>query len=142
MSPYIRFMTIAFLTNGLGAFGLRVLAGNGLGTISEIQYLTLWYVLGFVTALVAYMKVSQRPIGKEVLIGSGMAVSSLCGQLGMALSLSGGIPGFIVFPVATGGGMLFVVAVGRLVYHEPMGALGILGILVGLVAMILLALPG
>jgi hypothetical protein len=129
-------MTIAFLTNGLGAFGLRVLAGNGLGTISEIQYLTLWYVLGFVTALVAYMKVSQRPIGKEVLIGSGMAVSSLCGQLGMALSLSGGIPGFIVFPVATGGGMLFVVAV------EPMGALGILGILVGLVAMILLALPG
>ena len=44
--------------------------------------------------------------------------------------------------MATGGGTLFVVAVGRLVYHEPMGALGILGILVGLVAMILLALPG
>ncbi len=142
MSPYIRFMTIAFLTNGLGAFGLRVLAGDGLGNITEIQYLTLWYAIGFVTALVAYMLRSGRPNMKEVVIGSGMAVCSLCGQLGMALSLSTGIPGFIVFPVATGGGLLFVVAAGRLVYHEPMGVLGTMGVLIGVVALIILGLPG
>ncbi|NUN03427.1 MAG: hypothetical protein HUU41_20155 [Bryobacteraceae bacterium] len=134
-------MTIAFVTNGLGAFGLRILAGEGLGGTTEIQYLTLWYALGFVTALAAYMMQARRPVLKEAAIGFGMAVCSLCGQLGMALSLSNGIPGFIVFPVATGGGLLFVVAVGRLIFREPMGVLGKLGILLGVVALIVLALP-
>lgn len=141
MSPYIRFMAIAFLTNGLGAFGLRVLAGDGLGDITELQYLILWYTAGFVTALVAYVMTSQRPNLKEFVIGSGMAVCSLFGQIGMALSLSNGVPGFIVFPVATGGGLLFVVVVGRTVFREPMGLLGSLGVGVGVLALVLLALP-
>jgi len=142
MSPYIRFMGIAFLTNGLGAFGLRVLAGQGLGNITELQYLSLWYAAGFATAFVAYMKAPRRPDRREIVIGSAMALCSLCGQIGMALSLSKGVPGFIVFPVATGGGLLFVVIVGRTIFHEPMGVLGNLGVAVGVAALVLLALPG
>ena len=69
-----------------------------------------------------------------------MALCSLGGQLGMALSLRS-IPGFVVFPVATGGGLLFVVAVGIGLFHEPMSRLGYLGIATGTTALILLALP-
>lgn len=140
MSLYIRYMSLAFLTNGMGAFGLRILAGAGLGRITEIQYLTLWYAFGFATALLAYAK-SGRPTAREALIGSGMAICSLCGQIGMALSLSGGVPGFIVFPLATGGGLLLVVAAGRLIYRESIGLFGKLGVLTGVIALVVLALP-
>jgi hypothetical protein len=133
-------MGLAFLTNGLGAFGLRILAGAGLGRITEIQYLMLWYAFGFATALFAYVG-SGRPTRREAVIGSAMAVCSLCGQIGMALSLSGGVPGFIVFPVATGGGLFLVVAAGHLIYHESIGMYGKLGVLTGVIALVILALP-
>lgn len=140
MSLYIRYMSLAFLTNGLGAFGLRMLAAAGLGSITETQYLNLWYAAGFITALLAYAH-AGRPNTREAVVGSGMALCSLGGQVGMALSLSGGIPGFIVFPIATGGGLLLVVAAGRLLYQESIGLYGKLGIATGVIALIILALP-
>ena len=141
MSPYLRYMSLAFASNGLGAFGLRILAGAGLGQVNEIQYLAMWYSAGLILALWAYLRRHGLPDRRELVIGFGMACCSLCGQLGMALSLSAGVPGFIVFPVATGGGLLLVVIVGRTIYGEPMGRRGILGITVGVLAMVLLALP-
>lgn len=140
MNLYVRYMAVAFVTNGLGAFGVRILAGKGLGDTTEMQYLTLWYFFGFATALLAYAT-SGRPNAREALIGSAMAVCSLSGQIGMALSLSNGVSGFIVFPVATGGGLLLVVAAGRLIYRESLGLFGKLGVLMGVFALVVLALP-
>jgi multidrug transporter EmrE-like cation transporter len=139
---YLRCMAIAFLTNGLGAFGLRVLAGAGLGDVDQTQYLTLWYAAGLLLAAVAFFRRYPKPSTKELGIGSGMAICSLLGQVGMVLALSNGIPGFVVFPVATGGGLLMVAMVGVLLYREPIGWLGYVGIGTGVSALILLALPG
>jgi hypothetical protein len=47
----------------------------------------------------------------------------------------------LVFPVATGGGLLLVLAVGILFFHERLSAPGYLGIALGTAALILLALP-
>ncbi len=138
---YVRYMAVALLTNGLGAFGLRILAGSGLGNISQTQYLVLWYAAGLAFAAFTFFRLYSRLESPELLIGSGMAVCSLAGQLGMALALSAGIPGFIVFPVATGGGLILVVLVGVSLFREPMGPLGYLGIATGTCALILLALP-
>ena len=138
---YFKYMALAFLTNGLGVFGLRILAGAGLGHGSNIQYLSLWYLSGCAVAAVIYFWRHRAPLRREVLIGFAMAMCSLFGQLGMALSLSEGFPGFVVFPVATGGGLLFVVAVGVRLFREPMGRIGYLGIATGTMALILLALP-
>ena len=138
---YQRYMALAFLTNGLGAFGLRVLAGAGLGHIEATQYLAVWYSAGLVLAALAFFRLYGRPQHKDIVIGSVMAVCSLFGQMGMALSLSGGLPGYVVFPVATGGGLLLVVMVGVLLFGEPMGPLGYLGIVTGISALVLLALP-
>jgi multidrug transporter EmrE-like cation transporter len=142
MNLYERYMTIAFLTNGLGAFGLRILAGAGLGNVKETQYLAVWYAAGLLLAAGVFLSRKSRPKKKELLIGLGMAVCSLIGQLGMALSLGWGVPGFVVFPVATGGGLVFVVMVGVLVFKERMAPLGYLGIGTGLSALVLLTWPG
>ncbi len=136
---YVRLMLVAFLTNGLGTFGLRILAGSGLGAVTELQYLTLWYSFGCLMAVAACASRLSRPKRREIVIGGAMALCSLCGQMGMALSLSSGIPGFVVFPIATGGGLLFVVAVGVLAFREPIRGLGYLGIATGTAALVLLA---
>jgi len=138
---YLRFMMIAFLTNGLGAFGLRVLAGAGLGNVSEVQYLAIWYGAGCLLAAAMYGGLRKRPAARELAIGGGMALCSLCGQLGMALALARGLPGFVVFPVATGGGLLLVVLVGVALFREPLGGLGYLGIATGVCALVLLGMP-
>jgi hypothetical protein len=138
---YVRTMTIAFLANGLGIFGLKVLSASGLGNTDAVQYLMLWYLSGALLGAIAYFSGSRGASVRELLIGAAMAAASLCGQLAMAGALSGGLPGYVVFPVATGGGLLFVVAVGVGVFRERMGSAGYLGIAVGTVALILLALP-
>lgn len=141
MSLYLRCMFLAFLANGAGAFGLRILAGAGLGTIDERQYLSWWYACGAIVALTVYLTKAGRPESREVVIGFAMALCSLGGQVGMALSLSEGISGFVVFPVATGGGVLLVATIGRLIYREKVGSYGVAGLLVGFLALVLLSLP-
>jgi hypothetical protein len=37
-------MSMAFVTNGRGVFGLRILAVAALANIETIEYLTIWYL--------------------------------------------------------------------------------------------------
>src|SRR6185503_2730362 len=137
---YIRYMLLAFLTNGLGVFGLRILAGAGLGNVDNLHYLSFWYLSGFVVAAIVYLSKHGKPFRRELLIGGLMALCSMGGQLGMARALRS-IQGSVVFPVAIGGGMLFVMAVGIGLFREPMSRLGYWGIATGMAALVLLALP-
>jgi hypothetical protein len=138
---YFRYMAVAFVTNGLGVFGLRMLAGAGLANTDAVQYLTIWYLAGCALAFLAWLR-SGELARREWMIGGSMALCSLCGQLGMAVALGRGLPGYVVFPVATGGGLLFVVATGVGLFRERLGAAGYAGIALGTVALVLLALPG
>ena len=138
---YIRYMLLAFLTNGLGVFGHSIRANGGLGKVDAVHYLSLWYLAGCAIAAAVYLGRYGKPARREVLIGGIMALCSLCGQLGIALALQHGLDGTVVYPVAIGGGMLFVAAVGIAMFREPMSTLGYLGIAVGSAALVLLALP-
>jgi len=138
---YLRYMSVAFVTNGLGVFGLRILAADGLANTDTLQYLAIWYLAGAALAFFAWLSL-RKLLLREWIIGGAMAVCSLCGQLGMIRAIAGGLPGYVVFPVATGGGLLFVVAVGVSLFRERIGAAGYIGIAVGTVALVLLALPG
>src|SRR5207249_10987867 len=107
LDMYVRYMLIAFLTNGLGVFGHSIRAKGGLGQeVSPVNYLSLWYLAGFVIAAIVYLLKYGRPNRREVLIGGLMALCSVCGQQGLALSMKG-IDGVVVYPVAIDGGMLF-----------------------------------
>jgi hypothetical protein len=137
---WARYMAIAFITNGLGAFGLRLLAGAGLKESHNFLYLLLWYAFGCLTGGAAYFLHNRKPSRIEVAVASGMAVCSVLGQLGMALAMENGFPGLVVFPVAIGGGMLLVLIAALTMFGERPGVHGYIGIGVGLVSLFLLVM--
>lgn len=134
-------MATAFVANGLGAYGLRVLAGAGLGSVDSTHYLAIWYTAGLLLAIAVFLFCRRRTTLKEVCIGLLMAICSVLGQAGMAIAMSSGIPGYVVFPVAVGGGLVLVVLVGVSIFHERLSPLLRLGIATGILSLILLALP-
>ena len=48
---WLRLMTIAFFANGLGPFGLRILADKGLLAPYRLPYLAFWYAGGLAPSL-------------------------------------------------------------------------------------------
>jgi multidrug transporter EmrE-like cation transporter len=135
---WIRMMLMCFLANGLGAFGLRIMSGMGLSETFKFPYLMLWYGAGLLLAAVVFLTKHRRLYFREVTVGAGLGLSSVVGQLGMAYSLDHGIPGFIVFQVAPGGGLFFVVLVGILFFKERVSGYGAAGIVLGMTALAVL----
>lgn len=136
---WIRMMLVCFLTNGLGAFGLRIMSGMGLSEAFKLPYLMLWYWSGLLLAALVFFAKQNRPYRRELIIGGGLALSSVVGQLGMAYSLDYGIPGYVVFQVAPGGGLFLVVLVGIVFFKEKVSGYGLAGIILGMTALVVLA---
>ena len=134
---WIRMMMICFLTNGLGAFGLRIMQGMDHSDF-KFPYLMLWYWAGLVLAIIVFLMKKQRLTVSEVAVGAGLGLSSMVGQLGMSYALQYGIPGYIVFQVAPGGGLFLVVLVGIVFFKERVSGYGIAGIILGMTALAVL----
>ena len=138
---YWRMMVVAFLANGSAIFGFRVLAGHHLTDRYKNQYLITWYSVACIIALLIFLKARTWPLRREFVIGGVMGLSSIVGLLSMATALGYGMPGLVVFPVATGGNLFLVAAFGILWYKEKVGRYGLAGILVGIIAITILSFP-
>jgi|SRR5579862_1470787 multidrug transporter EmrE-like cation transporter len=138
---WFRLILVAFITNGLGAFGLRILAGMGFADRYKFHYLVGLYLGGAAVAGLAYFLHNRRPMRRELAVTAGMAACSILGQIGMMMALQRGLPGFVVFPVCVGGGMLLVLGTAVVFFRERLSAAGYLGIAIGFVSLILLAFP-
>ena len=134
---WLRLMLIAFLANGLGPFGLRVLEDRGLLEPYRLPYLGFWFTGGLILAGAAYLRRPTRFSGAELLLGTAMAASSFGGQLGTALALAT-VPGHIAFAVTTGGNLFIVAAAGILIFRERVGGYGLAGIALGIGSLLLL----
>lgn len=134
-------MLVAFVANGLGAFGLRILAGMGVAGKYNLQYLCALYGGGALLACVAFLIHNRRPERRELVVTAGMALASIFGQLGMMMALEKGLPGFVVFPVCIGGGMLLVLLAATVFFGERLSTYGYLGVVIGFASLILLAFP-
>jgi len=130
-------MFICFLTNGLCAFGLRIMTGMGLIETYKLPYILLWYTAGLVLAAAVLLRGRNLADRKELGVGIGLALCSVGGQLGMAGALEYGVPGYVVYQGAACGGLLFVVLTGVLFFKERVTIYGICGIGLGLVALAL-----
>jgi drug/metabolite transporter (DMT)-like permease len=139
-NAWLRLMLIAFVTNGLGPFGLKMLAERGLAENYHFHYLLWWYAGGLLLALTAFALTRSRPYQREVLIAAVMGLGSFGGQLFSSLALEAKVPGHIVFPATTGGNLFLVAAAGILLFREKVGPYGIAGILTGIVSLVLLSL--
>jgi multidrug transporter EmrE-like cation transporter len=133
-------MLIIFLTNGMSAFGLKVIAAWGLPETAKYPYLTVWYAAGFACLAVPILIKRTRANLKELGWGCVIALLSIGGQLAMAIALDRKVPGNVAFPVTIGGAILVVVVAGRLLFGERMNRLTTAGIAMGFLAVLLLSI--
>lgn len=131
-------MLVILLTNGMSAFGLKMIAGWALPESVKYPYLTVWYA-GGLAVIALPMILRGLKLGKTEILWGGIAGAlSIGGQMAMAVALSSGVPGHVVFPIAIGGSIFVVALAGRLVFGERMNAPTALGVALGFVAVILL----
>ena len=130
---WLRLMLIAFVANGIGPFGLKILSERGLASQYQAQYLLYWYLGAFMFAMAALWR-------REVGLGALMGGCSLLGQSFTGLALSHGMPGHVVFPITTGGSLFLVAAAGLLLFKEKVGAYGMAGMVLGIAALVGLSL--
>jgi drug/metabolite transporter (DMT)-like permease len=136
---WLRLMLIAFVTNGVGPFGLKILSERGLAGFQP-QYLVFWYLGGAIFGALAFMRASSwRVEPREIALGAVMGLCSLCGQTFTGLALSNGLPGHVAFPLTTGGSLFLVALAGILLFKERVGGYGIAGIVMGIVSLIMLS---
>jgi drug/metabolite transporter (DMT)-like permease len=125
--------------NGLGPFGLKVMAEKGLLHQSHFQYLLWWYAGSGILSFAAFLFEGGGFAAREVAIAFGIGAASFGGQLFSLLALERGGQGYIVFPITTGGNLFVVAAGGVVLYKEHIGPYGIAGIAVGVLSLVLLS---
>lgn len=131
-------MLVILLTNGMSAFGLKMIAGWGLPETVKYPYLTAWYASGL-AAIALPMLLKGMRVGKTELFWGGVTGAlSIGGQIAMAVALSSGVPGHVVFPIAIGGSIFVVALAGRLMFGERMNPPTALGLALGFIAVVLL----
>ncbi|MGH9371194.1 MAG: hypothetical protein ACRD15_06655 [Vicinamibacterales bacterium] len=135
---WLRLMLVAFLANGIGPFGLKILSEEGLASY-QAQYLLYWYLGAFVFAIAALVHSRLRPYRREIWLGALMGACSLLGQAFTGLALSRGVPGHVVFPITTGGSLFLVAAAGLLLFKERVGGYGMAGMALGIAALVALS---
>lgn len=134
---WLRLMLIAFVANGLGPFGLKILQERGLLEPYRLPYLLFWYLGALPLAALAFLRKPGRLSAPEVLIGGAMGCCSLGGQLATAVALES-LPGHVVFAITTGGNLFIVAAAGIFLFRERVGRYGLAGIGLGIVSLLLL----
>ena len=132
-------MLLAFIANGLGPFGLKILDERGLAASYRYQYLIAWYGGGVLLMLVALLVIRELPGKRELLLAAMMGLGSFGGQLFSSLALAHNVPGYVVFPATTGGSLFVVPLIGVLLFREKISRYGIAGILTGTAALLLLS---
>ena len=137
---WLLLMLVILLTNGMSAFGLKVIAGWGLPQAAKFPYLTAWYAGGFAAIAVPMWFRGTRAHWKELGWGAVMAGLSMGGQIAMAMALDSNVPGHVVFPVAIGGSILVVTMVGRFFFGERMNRFNTAGVALGFLSVLLLSM--
>jgi drug/metabolite transporter (DMT)-like permease len=139
-STWMRLMLIAFVANGLGPFGLKIMAEKGLSGKYHYQYLVLWYAGGLLFGFAWFLATRGRFRAQELVMAFGIGMGSFGGQLFSLLALERNVPGYVVFPMTTGGNLFLVAAAGIFIFREKVGPYGIAGILTGVLSLVLLSL--
>mgnify|MGYP001134282485 CR=1 FL=1 len=133
---YRRLMTAAFLLNG----SLMVVTG-AVGKLNLGAYipavLFCVYAVGGVIGAVCVYRAGKAIQPWSVAIGAMGGIGTAAG-LSTQMAATVMLPGYIVFPVTSGGTLIVVALIGRFVLKEHIGPYGIAGIVAGACAIGLL----
>jgi drug/metabolite transporter (DMT)-like permease len=137
---WFQLMLLACITNGLGAFGLKVLAGRGLTDRYELQYLLVWYLGWLLFGVVVFIGRPFKPRTREILIAAAMGLCSVAGQFFTGLALARDVAGHVAFSISTGGTLFIVALAGILLFREKVGPYGLAGLVLGILSIIVLSI--
>jgi drug/metabolite transporter (DMT)-like permease len=138
-AKWFALMLVACVSNGLGAFGLKVLAERKLTGAYEFQYLVTWYLGWLLFGAIIFFRRPFRFHWREVGIAAAMGLCSAAGQFSTGLALSHQVAGHVAFSISTGGTLFIVALAGIFLFKERVGVYGIAGLLLGITSIILLS---
>jgi drug/metabolite transporter (DMT)-like permease len=138
-SRWFQLMLLACVTNGLGAFGLKVLAERNLTDKYEFQYLFMWYLGWLVLGALIMVRRPFKPKRREILIAAAMGLCSMAGQFFTGLALSRAVAGHVAFSISTGGTLFIVALAGILLFKEKVGPYGLAGLVLGILSIVVLS---
>ena len=136
---WYRWMILAFVTNGLSQFGVRVMGDMGLAKSHGFLYLSFWYLTGLLVAVAMFFAASGKLLVREILLGSLMGLFSAGCWFLLTGAVGQGIPGVLAFPVAIGGSLSVVTLVGVVVLKERLSIYGYLGVVSGIAGLVVLS---
>jgi drug/metabolite transporter (DMT)-like permease len=137
---WFRLILLACVTNGLGAFGLKVLAERKLTDRYEVQYLLVWYLGWLLLGAIIVIRHPFKPHLREILIAAAMGLCSIAGQFFTGLALSRDMAGHVAFSISTGGTLFIVALAGILFFREKVGPYGLAGLILGILSIVVLSL--
>lgn len=129
---------ISFLFSGVGAIANKVLSEVE-GRTQVIPYLIALYGTGAVIAVVSRAWRSKNYHPKDAWVGSLMGMAGAASTLALVIALTY-LPGIIIFPARACLNLLLTAAVGLIVWRERPGFGGVLGIILGAAALVLINL--
>ena len=134
---YGQLLAIAFLGNGLTLLGMQA-AGRLRTTEASLATLLAMYAAASAITLIQ-SAARPRPVRLANLLAGMMGgLGSAVGVLYTVLATRH-LPGYIVFPLTSGGIIIVVAIIGRLAFRERIGAWALAGIAVGVAGIVLLS---
>jgi drug/metabolite transporter (DMT)-like permease len=136
-SRWLPLMIITFIGQGLASSSQKVLVEAKVADYVW-QFLIVFYWSGFVTILLMSIFREARPNRREISTGLVMAGCSAIGNASMVLALKT-VDGSIAYP-ASNGSLIMVILAGVLFFKEKIHPVGVLGIVCGISAILILVL--
>lgn len=134
---WVKFIALAFMCNGLLLTSNKMFHEFGGDTSISSFLLVFWGVALSLASLVA-IKEKVAFARQELCIGSIVGLCGLFTSVFILWSLKR-LPGVVVFPVVCGGNPIVVTLGAYGIFHERLGAKGVLGVVAGCLGIVLLS---
>jgi drug/metabolite transporter (DMT)-like permease len=131
-------LVVQILVQGFAQFSSKVLVATGLGFERDAFFVTVFLSATLTTIPIAFMHRAMI-MKKDFAYGSVVGICNIGGNLSILLALTT-LPGAIVFPLVSSGGLLLVTLLARLIFRERISRINTIGIMLTLVAVLLINL--
>lgn len=134
---YRLLLLICFSLNGTSMLATKMVGEMGLAGLIPLVLLAMYGVAmaGSAVIIMAMRKPIER---KSVGIGLMAAVGTSAG-IGSNMAAAALLPAYTVFPIVQGGALLFVLIAGRMFFKEQIGIYGVMGVITGIAAIVMLS---
>lgn len=137
--PVWGWLTLLFVTTSGGPVAAKVFQESG-APLAKPYLLAVWFGMAAVVALATLRLQRLRPTRDDLPLGALLGAVNVVGNFAMLAALDH-LPGAIVFPASSAGGVLLVVVTSAALWRERLSRLAFLGVLVAVPSLVLMNLP-